>query len=66
MIKLCEIYMAQNGLLIEMPPKDDGYVESHLYEDDGKDYPLNILWDITELCDIQDRVRIIKVRKVNR
>ena len=61
MIKLCEIYMIQNGIVISLPPKEDGYIESTAYHTDKEE--IDFLWDIAELCGITDKVRITKARK---
>lgn len=63
MIKICKIDMVGNGLLVSLPPNDDGFVSEQAYTMSNKNYAIDFLWDIAELCDIQDEVRITKARK---
>ena len=64
MIKLCEIYMIHNGIVVSLPPEDDDSIAvDNSYHTEQTKECVDLLWDITEMCAISDKVRITKARK---
>ncbi len=64
MIKLCEIHMIHNGILINHPPNENDYELTEAYQTDDINECIRLLWDVAELCDIAEKIRLTKARKV--
>jgi hypothetical protein len=64
MIKLCELHRIHNGILLREPPEEDGYECSEAYQTDDINECVRLLWDVAELCDIAEKIRLTKARKV--
>lgn len=67
MIKLCEIFMIQNGILLKQPPEDEEHIElDNSYHTEDVEECLNLMWDIAELCCINEKVQIKKAKNTTK
>ncbi len=64
MIKLCELHMIHNGILLKQPPEDEEHIEVDVaYQTDDIPECIRLLWDVAELCGIAEKIRLTKARK---
>jgi hypothetical protein len=64
MLKICELHFLTDAIMLTVPPQGDEEIErNYAYRNDDKDMMVALMWDIAELCGIQDQVRITKARR---